>query len=383
MVLMLAFLTCTQKERVRFSLNPKLALLVKWHQRLAQNRKLWVQFPWRASKNKMQQVQSTGFRLGSTGWQTATNEAISYTISTQLQSTVRKARARRGAFLISSYYYYHRNVLFCPSVYYRYHQRSRLQRWLVGYLNRKEGLRSPPKTRYFTLYKTNVDSNKASFHRQRALKRVFPKAGLKGFTQNAFRSRSLRGWVDLELKVYGILSRRQAENLQWQLRESTSHIVPRAEFRAYNVFDFVAGVNPLKSLRHYVLQRFSKMLYQSDILASMYVATQLNLSSLFAHSVQRGLERHAGRSRQQRRFLMMVRVMSERLMLWKTVENRPLWRLSIFGKLDANMRRVHFRLRVGFVRYQEVDFLMNYSLATARTKYGTSSVRVWMRNLLN
>jgi len=47
----------------------------------------------------------------------------------------------------------------------------------------------------------------------------------------------------------------------------------------------------------------------------MYVATQLNLSSLFAHSVQRGLERHAGRSRQQRRFLMMVRVMSERLML--------------------------------------------------------------------
>lgn len=40
------------------------------------------------------------------------------------------------------------------------------------------------------------------------------------------------------------------------------------------------------------------------------------------------------------------------------------------------MRRVHFRLRVGFVRYQEVDFLTNYTNAQARTKYGTSSVRV-------
>lgn len=91
--------------------------------------------------------------------------------------------------------------------------------------------------------------------------------------------------------------------------------MPRAEFRAYNIFDFVVGVNPLKGLRNYVLQRFSKLLYQSDIFVSMFVSTQLNLSNLFAHAVQRGLERSAGRQREQRRFLMMVRVMSERIML--------------------------------------------------------------------
>lgn len=74
-------------------------------------------------------------------------------------------------------------------------------------------------------------------------------------------------------------------------------------------------MNPIKTTRHYILQRFSKLLYQSDVLVAIYVSTQLNLSNLFAHSILVGLERHAGRRRQQRRFLMMVRVMSERIML--------------------------------------------------------------------
>lgn len=330
----------------------------------------------------MQQVNSLGYRLGSTGWQTDINETVNSEIGEQVQNRVRKSRARRGSFRVTSYYYYHRGVLFCPSVYYRYNQRSRLKRWLVGYLNRRQGLLAPPKVRYFTLQKNNVENYKSVLGRQRQLKRVFPKTGLKGYSKNALRSRAMRGWVDMELKVYGILSRRQAENLQWQLRESASKLAVRTSFRAYNIFDFIKGVNLMRGMRHYVLQRFSKLLYQSDIFSAMYVATQLNMSHLFANAVQRGRERHAGRQRQQRRFRMMVRVMSERIMLWKTVENRPLWRLSVFGKLDAKMRRVHYRLRVGFVRYQEVDFLTSYSNATARTKYGTSSVRVWMRNLL-
>lgn len=48
----------------------------------------------------------------------------------------------------------------------------------------------------------------------------------------------------------------------------------------------------------------------------------------------------------------------------------------MFGKFDAKMRRAHELIRVGFIRYQEVDFITNYSAAVASTKYGTTSVRV-------
>ena len=330
----------------------------------------------------MQQVNSIGHRLGSTiGWQTSTLELNNPEISWQLQSVLRKSMARRGSFLINYYYYYHRNVTFVPIVYYRYHQRSRLQRWLVGYLNRREGVLAPPKVRYFVLYKNQLYNQKALISRKSELRRVFPKAGLKGYTNKAFLSRKVRGWIDLEFKIYSVVSRRQANTLAWQLRNAVGSLLPRSEFRAYNIFDFVTTVNPIKATRHYILQRFSKMLYQADVLVAIYVATQLNLSHLFAHTILLGLQRQAGR-RKQRRFLGMVRVMSERIMMWPTVINRPLWRLSVFGKLDANMRRVHFKLRVGFVRYQELDFLTNYSSIVARTKYGTSSVRVWMRNIL-
>lgn len=98
------------------------------------------------------------------------------------------------------------------------------------------------------------------------------------------------------------------------MRNAVGSLLPRSEFRAYNIFDFVTTVNPIKATRHYILQRFSKMLYQADVLVAIYVATQLNLSHLFAHTILLGLQRQAGR-RKQRRFLGMVRVMSERIMM--------------------------------------------------------------------
>jgi hypothetical protein len=91
----------------------------------------------------------------------------------------------------------------------------------------------------------------------------------------------------------------------------------------YNIFDFISTVNPAVATKHYILQRFSKMLYQQDILVAIYIATQLNFSNLFSHAITLGLERQA-RRRHQRRFLSMVRVMCERIMLWPSVENRPL-----------------------------------------------------------
>jgi hypothetical protein len=149
----------------------------------------------------------------------------------------------------------------------------------------------------------------------------------------------------------------------------------RSEFRAYNIFNFIKGVNVLKAMRKYELKRFQKVLFSVDILSIIYRATQLNLSRLLAHSIIMGLERHA-RKREQRRYLGMVRIMFEEVMMWESVKNRQLWRISIFGKLDAKMRRIHRKMRIGFIRYQELDFLIDYSSLVAKTKFGTTSVRI-------
>ena len=97
------------------------------------------------------------------------------------------------------------------------------------------------------------------------------------------------------------------------MRNSIGELIPRAEFRAYNIFDFIGTRNPEKAMKNHILQRFNKMLYQPDILVAVYLATQLNSSNLFAHAITLGLERHA-RKRKQRRFLSMVRVFSEHVM---------------------------------------------------------------------
>ena len=331
----------------------------------------------------MQQVNPLGFRLGSSvGWQGQEFGTTGSAISWQLNWLARKAIARRGSFLINAYTFSHRQMMFCVLVYYCYHQRSRLQRWLVGYLNRREGVLAPPKARYFVLYKTTLNSHSAWFNRRVNTKRIFPRGGLKGRSLVASRSWKIRGWVDLEFKTLAPLQRRLAYNLILERRDLTSQWLPRSTFRAHNIFEFIGGANPLVLLRHYILQRFSKMLYQADLLSVIYLATQLNLSRLLAHSILLGLERHAGR-RQQRRFLSMVRTMFEHIVMWKRVQNRPLWRVSIFGKLDAKMRRTHMKMRIGFIRYQEVDFLTDYTSLVSRSKFGTTSVRIWMRNLLN
>lgn len=174
---------------------------------------------------------------------------------------------------------------------------------------------APINTRYFVLYKNNPDSFSSIIQREKAIKRVFPKADVKPWEKGSREARAMRGWVDLELNVFGTVLRRNSDSLIKLLRESLNEIRPRAEFRVYNVFDFVDGVNPLKALRFYLFQRFSKMRYQADIISAMYVATQTNLSNRMSHAIMLGMERHAGRKRQQKRFIAMVRTMSERIIM--------------------------------------------------------------------
>ena len=330
----------------------------------------------------MQQVHSLGFRLGSTvGWQSSSYNQSSPEMNAQVNALVKHAMATRGAFLLNNYIYYHRGVAFCVIMFYRYYQRSRLPKWLVGYLNRREGALAPQMTRNYVLHHLDLNSKKSWWGRKRSLRKVFPKAGLKPWQKGSQNSWNMRGWIDLEYRTIRIFRRWPAHHFNYQMRKETAGMLARTDFRAYNVFDFTKAVNPIAVSRHYILKRFGSMLYQADVLESVYLAMQLNLSSLLAHTVTLGLERHA-RSRQQRRFLKMIRVTIEHLMTWKIARLRAVWRLSVFGKLDAKMRRTHFKLRVGFVRYQHLDFILSYTQDVARTRFGTSSVRVWMRNLL-
>jgi len=174
---------------------------------------------------------------------------------------------------------------------------------------------SPPNVRAFVLRKNNPDSLKGLTSRLKKYKRAFPKAGVKGWSKEAKLSKKMRGWVDLEFKTYEIVKKRNADNMINQSRDTVYDMLSRAEFRAYNLFDFVPIFNHLKALRDYIFQRFNKLLYQADVRITMYIATQLNYSHIFAHAMVIGRERHAGKLRKQRRFIGMVRVMRERIIM--------------------------------------------------------------------
>jgi hypothetical protein len=74
------------------------------------------------------------------------------------------------------------------------------------------------------------------------------------------------------------------------------------------------GSNPLMATKHYIFKRFSGMLYQHDLVESIFVATQINSSALMAHSITVGLERHA-RQRQQMRYLKTIRSIIEHMLM--------------------------------------------------------------------
>jgi hypothetical protein len=55
----------------------------------------------------------------------------------------RKALAKRGLLCVNNYVYNHRGIMMHVVVFYRYLQRSRIQRWLVKRLRGRRGALAP------------------------------------------------------------------------------------------------------------------------------------------------------------------------------------------------------------------------------------------------
>jgi len=53
----------------------------------------------------------------------------------------------------------------------------------------------------------------------------------------------------------------------------------------------------------------------------------------------------------------------------------------VYGKLDAKMRRTHVLMRSGHTQYQQVNFLTSSCKMASFTKFGASTVQIWLRNV--
>jgi hypothetical protein len=56
-------------------------------------------------------------------------------------------------------------------------------------------------------------------------------------------------------------------------------------------------------------------------------------------------------------------------------------RISVYGKFDAKMRRAHVLMETGDAQYQNVNFLTSSSKLVSHTKFGASTVQIWLRNV--
>lgn len=331
----------------------------------------------------MQQVNVIGYRLGSTvGWNVTDYNKILPEIELQKRVILQQMMIKQGQFLLVNYSYNHRGVMFGVVTYYRYYQRSRLPAWMTRRLRRREGAMAPFGTRVYMLHKLDVAKRSTYKDFRRRLKLVFPKAGLKDRSLESRRSWKLRGWIDLEISMLRVSHYWPFRRHKHLVRQAWENWVSRGEFRAHNILALVDAVNPVAATKHYMFKKFNRLLYQHDLLQVLLLATKLNSAPLVAHTILIGLERHA-RKRMQIRWLKMFKIIMAHIMQWEFVENEILWRFSIFGKLDAKMRRRHFKMRVGFIRYQHIDWAVSSARAVSRTRFGTSSIRIWMRNFLN
>jgi hypothetical protein len=369
----------------------------------------------------MQQVNQTGLRLGSaTGWIANRHEKGDVSVNWRYVDQTRKALAKRGMFCINNYTYNHRGVQTHVVIYYRYLQRSKLNRWLVQALRRREGQMAKVPVRSRIFYKLDLTSTKSAFTRKLVLRKAFPavskvekqvkrrkwvpphiwkkmtfeqreahnakfkqqpkESGLVAFKQKKLVNQ-LRGWADLEWQMYNLYKVGQTERLNNQLRQMYDQLfVGRSEVLLYNIMQFVPLLNPLVTTRYYVFKRFGNLMYQADLVQTVYLAIYLNLSRLLSHTIVLGLERHA-QKRSQRRFVAMLKATVERLTTWSTLQQASfVCRISIYGKLDAKMRRTHLLLKFGETQYQQVNFITSATKQTSRTKYGTSTIQIWLRN---
>jgi hypothetical protein len=379
----------------------------------------------------MQQINPTGFRLGTVGWKVPSNQKSRYDASFRVISILKRELARRGLFLINAYNYSHRGMAFVVIIFYRFYQRSRMEHWVAKRLRRREGSVAPVLSRFFTLQNLNIYNAVNSIERRIELWKVMPKIEAKQKRKWVPRAKWLsmtpqqrqvynnkssslitsklpkylidknligrkkrkfdkligklgyrvRGWVDLEWKIYNVHRAFPADNFGRQLREIAFSDLGRSEAQLYNVLQLTSSVNPLIASRYYIFKRFSSLMFQNDLIETVYLAAKRNISALMAHSIMLGLERVANK-RQQRRFLKMVQATVDRVATWDSLRANPLiCRISIYGKLDAKMRRAHVEVGKGTTRFQQLDWNTSYYKQLSKTKFGTSTIHVWLRNL--
>jgi hypothetical protein len=126
-------------------------------------------------------------------------------------------------------------------------------------------------------------------------------------------SKKIRGWADLEWKLYCIYKLGEMDRLNHQLRLIYDRMVGgRSEVLLYNVMQFVPMINPLTTSRYYIFKRFGGLMYQADLIQASYLAIQFGMGRLLVHTIILGLERHAAK-RKQRRFLKMLEATIDRL----------------------------------------------------------------------
>lgn len=329
----------------------------------------------------MQQINPTALRVAATQrWDLNKIPGLALTVGDnpgdiwRTNLVLRRALARYGCFVLHSYYYRADPLVTnAVIVYYRYFQRARLVHYLSRIVRRGDAVLAPPFARLYLGRRLSALSASSKYLKVRWLKIVWQ-----------HRRRAYRGWGDLEtlyLQPLEILQRRTiAHSLQHQLSAFTGTPV---RVSLYNINQFISTINPQAFTAYYIFKRYSKFQYLYDLVNGAILATRFNTASLLSHILALGIEKHEAKRRQKKFLRMFERVLS-RILSWQLIDRKPFsWRISVYGRLDAKIRRQHILIKVGGVQYQFAGKLISYSLSTAKSKYGTASVRVWIRNLIH
>lgn len=324
----------------------------------------------------MQQVQPIGLRVGST--QSWDFSKVQYREGTQhlnwrYQLLVRRTIADYGCFVMNTYFYNTKNESFnAVVVYYRYLQRSRLPGYLAAMIRRGDAVLAPAWLRFFLVRKARHIRPRSNY--------------LSGQHLLAVTTEFSRGYGDIELTYLGPNQFLHRRTLTYRLRGRLIQELFQNYYThvmLYDIGQFIRIVNPWLVSSYYVFRRFSKLLYLNDAIQITTFVSRTHTPQLLAHILTLGLERHETR-RQQKRFLRMFKAVLDRVVSWPLINRKPFdWRISLYGRLDAEIRRKHVIFQVGKTSYSSLDNLNNYTIYVAKTKFSTTSVRIWIRNLVH
>jgi hypothetical protein len=324
----------------------------------------------------MQQINPVGFRVGSVqNWDNDKVLRIRGTadVSWRASLSVKYILARHGCYLLNMYSYNTPSgrSLNTVVVYYRYLQRGRLTRYLSKILRQGDAVLAPAITRLY-------------FNRRILSLRPKSKFLDAAWINMYLNDRLFRGWGDFELLYFAPSNFLYRRSINYKVQSELSRIYSERVFLStYNVSQFVPIANPVVFSSYYIFRRFSKLRYLHDLVQVVLISAKLGTSQLLGHMLSIGIEKHETK-RKQRRFVKMFESVVNRALVWELVQRKPMdWRVSIYGRLDGRIRRSHVLVKVGRTKYQRLDNLMNYSCSVSKSKFSTSSVRVWMRNLVH